>query len=908
MEKFATYFVYGVVSQEWYESFDKYVPDPDCLEVLRSVITTDWRIGRRGIWINVAPEHSKIPQQGWKIHVSATPSNYRQILKTVARLCKSRKVTFKCLLDGNLVRLSSSKAWPRESSGKFITIYPSDLEMFLGLLEELNGLLGTFKGPYILSDRRYKTSGVLFYRYGGFLEMVSLTSYGERVMVIKSPEGELMPDRRLPYWNPPTWIRDPIRVEDKALNPKRGRDPLLNNGRYKIDGALNFSNSGGVYFAVDLDSGQRVILKEARPMTGIDSHGRDACDRLRHEHHLLKLLEGLGVTPRPIELFEDWEHLYLAEEYILGMDLGRFTIVNTPLGSSVSGNTEIDAYTDKLKVVWVGLAKALAKIHSAGVVCGDLSLKNIIFNVQSGALVIVDLEGAWLNGIEDPMEVHTPGYCDWEQVRRSAMRGMSEDLFGMASIMLGTMLPISGMLDLDKSSGFRFAKALGSELGVPTSVQHFIGQFLTTDPSERPSAREALDFLVAELPRWSKEDSLLPDEPSINLEELLSGICEYLLSMIDISHDYRLAPSDLRIYQTNSLSVAYGAFGIAYALKKLGVEIPQKVYSWLLSRSIMVDDYGAGLYLGLSGVAWSAWEIGLEDFAVDLLKQAVAHPSLHSTASVWNGIAGVGVTCLKFFQATNDARWLEEAVRLGDLLAEVGTNTKDGCTWPDTDNESWIGYAKGSSGVALFLLYLGVCTQSIKYIQIGLRALDFDLAHLQPLEDQTGLSTPRGPADKPERVLSQYWFDGSAGIVTVLARFIKCGFDRPYSNFLERLIPDITRRFTVFPHLFNGMAGLGNVQLDLGELFRDPRFKAMAMETANRIALYAIPRKEGIAFPGDQLFRISNDFGNGAAGIALFLARLTGKINGNFNFVLDNLLLDNNGLSGLWSRGAANYE
>lgn len=60
-----------------------------------------------------------------------------------------------------------------------------------------------------------------------------------------------------------------------------------------------------------------------------------------------------------------------------------------------------------------------------------------------------------------------------------------------------------------------------------------------------------------------------------------------------------------------------------------------------------------------------------------------------------------------------------------------------------------------------------------------------------------------------------------------------------------------------------------------------------------RARTLSILRTYGIAFPGEQLLRISTDFGTGAAGIGLYLHRLAhaGSV-GNPNFFVDALLRD----------------
>lgn len=69
-------------------------------------------------------------------------------------------------LENLLNNLSGkSSIW---SSGKFITIYPESLSSFKEIITQLYSLKAfqLKKGITISSDRRYKDSNILFYRYG----------------------------------------------------------------------------------------------------------------------------------------------------------------------------------------------------------------------------------------------------------------------------------------------------------------------------------------------------------------------------------------------------------------------------------------------------------------------------------------------------------------------------------------------------------------------------------------------------------------------------------------------------------------------------------------------------------------------------------------------------------------------
>ena len=79
--------------------------------------------------------------------------------------CVPRGIAFKFLRNEPVMLMVNSKSAPRGSSGKLVTIYPTDEAQLELMLKELDELLHGVRGPYILSDLRYG-EGPLFVRYG----------------------------------------------------------------------------------------------------------------------------------------------------------------------------------------------------------------------------------------------------------------------------------------------------------------------------------------------------------------------------------------------------------------------------------------------------------------------------------------------------------------------------------------------------------------------------------------------------------------------------------------------------------------------------------------------------------------------------------------------------------------------
>jgi hypothetical protein len=114
------------------------------------------------------------------------------------------------------------------------------------------------------------------------------------------------------------------------------------------------------------------------------------------------------------------------------------------------------------------------------------------------------------------------------------------------------------------------------------------------------------------------------------------------------------------------------------------------------------------------------------------------------------------------------------------------------------------------------------------------------------------------------------------------------GHDR-YKPVLDKIALDCDRKYTIFPTRFFGLAGLGEFFLDMADFgVEESTAVECAWKNAAGALLFKVEREQGIAFPGEQLMRLSCDFGTGSAGIALFLHRLINR--GKPPFMLDSLL------------------
>src|SRR6185437_5643713 len=158
-------------------------------------VPTGWRREDRDLWAVYQLEDVRLPLQGWKIHVSATPQNAEQVLEKVCGYCFDRRIAFKFLRGPAALLMQNSKYAPRGASGKLLTLYPLDEVELERTLTELDAIVGGEPGPYVLSDLRWN-AGPLYTRFGAFAEFYHVGADGSRELALRRPGGSMESDRR----------------------------------------------------------------------------------------------------------------------------------------------------------------------------------------------------------------------------------------------------------------------------------------------------------------------------------------------------------------------------------------------------------------------------------------------------------------------------------------------------------------------------------------------------------------------------------------------------------------------------------------------------------------------------------------------------------------------------------------
>lgn len=230
-----------------------------------------------------------VPEFGFKIHISATIENYSELfLLLYPYLCKEG-VVFKYLKNQSIIEYNFSDRESPAESGKFITIYPRDDKHCKKILENLYSVIPKkAEGIYILSDRNFKDSNVIFYRYG-CLE-VNKDNLEDGFPTLYGPNGEKWQDYQKTYFDLPSWI------EDLQEHQEFNQSYLSEN--YQVIKLLKQGNGGNVYLAQNKSNDKEVVIKESKPH--ILCFGKIKRQELRKNEWIVSG-EAKQMSPRRIE-------------------------------------------------------------------------------------------------------------------------------------------------------------------------------------------------------------------------------------------------------------------------------------------------------------------------------------------------------------------------------------------------------------------------------------------------------------------------------------------------------------------------------------------------------------------------------------------------------------------------------
>jgi hypothetical protein len=838
--------MYCLTDPVFYDSFVLKATEEHDYELAQGPVPEGWQCTPSGDWLMYTPRDPMIPAQGWKIHASASMDSAVDTLAVIWDYCIARGIPFKFIRSKELFFLRNVKYSPRGTSGKFVTIYPADDAQLETVLSELAAALDGQSGPYILSDLRVG-DGPLYVRYGAFVERYCIGAGGELELALEDASGELIPDRRGTTFATPPWVTLP---QCLVAHLQARNSTTVDGLPYRIDRALHFSNGGGVYAATHLESGDTVVLKEARPHAGLAWDGADAVARLGRERDMLQRLAGLDVVPALRDYFTLGDHHFLVEDFIEGSTLMSQIVHRYPVGVlGAVDETVVAEYASWALGMCARVEAAVAQLHARDVVFGDLSPANMLVR-DDDSIVLIDLEVATLASDEARQTLATSAFMP-----PPSQAGLAVDRYALACLRLFVFLPqLTALFSLDPGKAPQLAASIAEAFPVPA-------EFLAGAVSVIEAAQEP-----AEATAGAGRPPRLEPEPGA-WQDARDSMSAAIRASATPDRDDRLFPGHPRQFATagSGLGIAYGAAGVLYALHATGAGRDEQHEQWLVRRATKPPSgTPLGLYDGLYGAAYVLDRIGRRDDAMKVLEiclDALRDQRDHLGLDLSGGLAGIAMTLAHFAQRNDDAALWDIVWGVADLVAQR-LGDEDSVPQTSGGDKPYAGLLKGSSGPALMFMRLHEQRADSRLLDLAATAIRQDLRRCVPRDGVLHV-------DEGWRTLP-YISDGSVGIGFAVDDYLAQRQDEQFAQAAPLIHAAARSGFYAGSGLFSGRAGMLlylTRGLAPGSGGEDPVVAAHV----RRLNWHAMSYRGHLAFPGDQLLRLSMDLGTGTAGVLLAL-------------------------------------
>lgn len=820
----------------------------------------DWISYESDGWRVFFPIIHKLRTHGWKVHISATPENALDTLQVVSSRCFLNRIAFKCLAGPREHLRSNVKEASRASSGKFITIYPSDNDELNRIVEELQNLLKGRSGPYILSDVRFR-SGPIFFRYGAFVPLIITDEQDQIVAAIPDANDHLIEDERVPRFIIPKDVEIP-RVVGEAIGQYNQSLTTNELDNYKELKPLHFSNGGGVYKAVGKGPHSITILKEARPFAGLDINGRDAIAHQEQEVRALIALEGTGCAPKFVRTFTVWEHQYAELEYIEAQSLSSWRNERFPFNAVGLGRDSKQAYKNVALALSKAIVRAVEIIHSKGVVIGDVHPGNILVK-PDGDVVFIDFE-----------DLRDQASCDkatFNALSFSAPEGcdaLEGDWYSVSRVLASLFDPRYVHATLSPAYWQVLLNNVKRDFG--EEVSHYIDSIAKRSGEASSKGVE----LTPGNPPQPIQLTHANSTGSLALSlETRNRIAEGILSARHCIPG-TIFPGNIEIFEDTwgSLNVSSGASGVLWALKRSGYAPASGDVRWLADTTLVAMRSVArnlGLLNGLAGIAGFLTEIGVNDHAQIIWASLAPNATRLKSINLAEGLAGVGLSMLSLGLHDNTEAYIDMAKMVSELIVGRADPRDHSVVAPPSVNKP--GLLAGWSGVSLLWTALAnISDNPSEYQQLALAAIRRDLAQCR-IDRDGALGV--WDADKNRNLPYLGW--GTAGIVYALAAL--CASDpealnQIEDNVIEGAIRACSGELYLMPGLYRGRAGIVAALIALQELGLDN--SKIIEKHVQLLSDSAFEVNGNLHFAGDYLLRLSDDYGTGGAGVLCTLTCL----------------------------------
>lgn len=259
--------------------------------------------------------------------------------------------------------------------------------------------------------------------------------------------------------------------------------------RYQLEAELARGSAGTVHRARDLVSGETVAVKVLHADAAADP---EIAAAFLDEAEVLAELDHPGIV-RPRDLIVEGAFMALVMDLVEGVDLRRMVQRSGPLSAQHAARTA------------GAVAQALAAVHAAGIVHGDVKPGNILIPTAGGHARLVDFGVARRAAAPDAPAYGTPDYTAPEIIEGRPSSAKS-DVYGLGLLLFEAVCgrsPYRGGTVEEVLRRHRASVPVRPDC-VPVELWTVLESCLSLNPNQRPAADSIAPMLRA-------VDQLLPD-------------------------------------------------------------------------------------------------------------------------------------------------------------------------------------------------------------------------------------------------------------------------------------------------------------------------------------------------------------------------------------------------------------
>ena len=780
-------------------------------------------------------------QQGWKIHVTASPNNLARLAQRLISAHAQEAFDFKIVATPYLAALMNEGAMGGTQIGKCATVYPADDEAFARLVDRLakGGDLG---GPEVPDD--VSLGGGVFARFGGFNPKVERDPLGQMQLLIEDENGSMVPDD---YDRELTHKRFVDRFAATPLIKRLQTSPdivtALARSGYQVLGILSDNPKGRLFQALDMRQPGRVrpmILKEGRKgvLSGLD--GLDIRDRLRHQFENQALAASAGLAARCDPCVDIGENSYLPIEF---QSLDNLEVwVQAQLRSQTFETLSRDT-RERILTLLRNLAAKIEALHDLGIVHRDLSPSNVLL-ADGPEPFLSDLEICWSANTPTVFGKGTPGFMAPEQAA-GAKPEFSQDVHAFAALCLFALTGLDPrrLSRPDQQAEWRGLRRSFASLD-PRAVD-LIAAALSYAPEERPllsDMAEALRLTPTSnpIPGHDAADLLHSGTATLSSPALLTGGDVGLWFSIPISGNQSDGLELRRSLNRGSAGPLFYCANYArhFDLPEDLTRAARANADWLIKDRGAADAGMPGLHFGEAGVLlalYTALDAGVVDFAEDqvapLWRDAFGEGRFWT--DVTHGHAGLVIACERLGELTRACGHqppLDLDTRRHEMVAELIARQSAQGSWqaaqgvPGMSGETMTGFAHGVAGIGYSL----ASGQGDEALESALRAAEW----LKRMSVPDASGAPSWHYSDANAASWTWWCHGAPGIALLFAALWRETGDPAHRDVALAIFRNVPERFNPANlSLCHGLAGLGSLMLDVAQLCDEPGLadKTLAM-------------------------------------------------------------------------------